>query len=115
MNSLIELKYSPRVSAALNLFVYFRSSNGEVPGSLDDWERFRIQPHDAHLEHTTESQEKNTDNTDPKERLGSSPAPKKARVKKDFILVSSLGGPPEPSRHVSLRFMLYCLSNITPQ
>jgi hypothetical protein len=88
--------------------------NDEISESLDDRERFRIQPHDAHLEHTAESQDKNTDDADPKERPGSSPAPKKVRVKKDFILVSSLGGLPEPSRHVSLQFMLYCFLNITP-
>jgi hypothetical protein len=74
----------------------------------------RIQPRDAHLEHAAELQDKNADDADPKERPGSSPTPKKFWVEKDFILVSSSGGPPEPSRHVSLQFMLYCFLNITP-
>jgi hypothetical protein len=81
---------------------------------LDDRDRFHIQHHDASLEQTAESQEKNTEDAAPKEHPRSSNVPKKDKAEQDFILVSSFGGPPEPGRHVSLNFMLR-LSSITYQ
>jgi hypothetical protein len=66
------------------------------------------------LEQTAESQEKNTEDVAMKELPESSNIPKKDKAERDFILVSSSDGPPEPSRHVSLNFVL-CLSSITHQ
>jgi hypothetical protein len=103
-----------RISTASNFFAYFRSLNDEILGSLDDQDRFHIQHHDASLEQIAESQEKNTEDVDLKEHPGSSHVPKKDKAEKDFIIVSSSGGPPELGRHVSLKFTL-CFLGITPQ
>jgi hypothetical protein len=65
------------------------------------------------LEHTAESQEKNTEDADPKERPGSSHVPKKDKIERDFILVSSSGGPPEPSRHVSSCYVVLRVSSLS--
>jgi hypothetical protein len=69
----------------------------------------------VHLEHTAQSQEKDADDSEQKEHPRASTAPKKADAKKDVILVTSSGGPPEPNRYVSMQLILACLSSITPQ
>jgi hypothetical protein len=88
--------------------------NNEASGSLDDRDRFQIWHHDAALEQTVESQERNNEDAALKEPLKSSNTPKKDTAKHDFILVTSSDGPPEPNRHVSPNFIFY-LSNISPQ
>jgi hypothetical protein len=89
------------------------SSNDEIFGSFDDWDRFHTEHHDASLEQTAESQEKNTEDADLKERPGSLQVPKKDKAKRDFILVSSSGGPTDPGRHVSLKFKFLRVSPLS--
>jgi hypothetical protein len=92
-----------------------RSSNDDISGSLDDQDHFWIETRDGNLETIAQSQGKNTDDTERKEHLGTSRAPKKASAKKDVILVTSSGGPPpESSCHVSTPLFSICFSIITP-
>jgi hypothetical protein len=88
--------------------------NEETSGSLADWDRFQIRPHDATLEKTVESQESNDEDAALKELPKLSSPLKKDTVKQDFILVTSSDGPSEPNRHVCLNFAFY-LSNNTRQ
>jgi hypothetical protein len=89
-----------------NSVVIFRSSNEESSRSLGDRDRFQFRPHDATLEQTADSQEKNQDDVALKELSKQTPPPKKDGPKQDFILVTSSGGPSEPARHVSSSFIL---------
>jgi hypothetical protein len=73
---------------------------------LVDRDRFQFRPHDATLEQTADSQEKNQDDAVLKELSKQSPPPKKDVAKQDFILVTSSGGPSEPARHISSSFNL---------
>jgi hypothetical protein len=98
----------------LSFFVTLRSLNDETSGSLANWDRFQVQPHDATLKQTAKSHERNDEDAALKELPKPSPPPKKDMVKQDFILVTSSGGPSEPNRHVSLNFVFY-LSNNTRQ
>jgi hypothetical protein len=93
----------------------YRSSNDATSGSLDDQNRFRIQTRDVQLEHIAQSQEKDADDVERCERPSASIASKKASAEKDIIHVTSSGGPPESSRHVSTQLFLICFSNITPR
>jgi hypothetical protein len=86
--------------------VILKSSNEETSGSLVDRDRFQFRPHDATLEQTADSQEKNQDDAALKELSKQSPPPKKDVTKQDFILVTSSGGPSEPARHISLSLNL---------
>jgi hypothetical protein len=90
---------------AFNTVVIFRSLNEATSGSLVDRDRFQFRPHDATLEQTADSQEKNQDDAALKELSKQSP-PKKDGAKQDFILVTSSSGPSEPARHVSSSFNL---------
>jgi hypothetical protein len=81
--------------------VIFRSSNEESSRSLGDQDRFQFRPHDATLEQTADSQEKNQDDVALKELLKQTPPPKKDGPKQDFILITFSGGPSEPAQHVS--------------
>jgi hypothetical protein len=98
----------------LSFFVTFRSSNEHTSGSLAGRDRFQIWHHDATLEKTAESQERNDEDAVLKELSKPSPPPKKDTVKQDFILVTSSDGPSESNHHVSSNFAFY-LSNNTRQ
>jgi hypothetical protein len=65
--------------------VIFRSSNEETSGSLVDRDRFQFRPHDATLEQTAGSQEKNQDDAVLKELSKQSP-PRQARFHPSHFL-----------------------------
>jgi hypothetical protein len=85
-----------------------RSSNDELSESLDDRNRFCLQLHDSALEATAQSQEHNARDTCHVKAPSPSKAQKKTDAKKEIILLTYLGGPPESSRHVSLFEYLSC-------
>jgi hypothetical protein len=91
-----------------------RSSNDDASGSLDDQDRFRIEPRSGNLEAIAQSQEKDAFDVESKEHPSSSKASKKIGTKKEVILLTSSGGPPlESSRHVSMSTFLICFLIIT--
>jgi hypothetical protein len=87
-----------------------------IPESLDNCNRFCLQPCDNALEATTQLQEQDARDTGHAKAPSPYEARKKTDAEKEIILLTSLGGaPPESIRHVNLFEYSSCPYLFLPQ